>query len=164
MVRSLETIRVACIEIERVIDDRSVLARDIFRPDEAGFILIDASTATTAREHDVFLTWIYGIPGGIYRLSGLTQIVRDFGSVNRADALEIILKHLGAPDVEREKWMLEHLPRISQALTATTAARQYVISHTGMDPVPFIAHWDPALVPPALLEKRARLDEPDALG
>ncbi len=131
MVRALDTICGALIEIQAVLDDRTTLVRDLLRPDEPPFVLIDASTAAMACRFDVFLTWVYTLPGGLHRLSGVAQMVHDFGTMSHSEAFAILLKHLGAPDSGREKWILENMLRISQALAATKiarSARQYEIS------------------------------------
>lgn len=123
MARALDTIRGALIEIQCVLDDRTTLVRDLLRPDAPPFVMIDASTAARACRFDVFLTWVYAIPGGLHRLSGAAQVVHDFGTMSHSEAFEILLKHLGAPDTGREKWLLEMMPRISLALSATQIAR-----------------------------------------
>ena len=131
MALSLDTIRSVVLEVQCVIDNLTLLVRDLLRPDEPPFVMIDASTAAKACRFDVYLTWVYAIPGGLHRLSGAAQVVPDFGTMSHYEAFEILLKHLGAPDTAREKWLLEMMPRLSEALSATQIARtvrQYEMS------------------------------------
>jgi hypothetical protein len=131
MARSLDTIRGAVVEIQGTLDDRRTLARDLLRPDEPPFVLIDMSTAAKSCRFDVFLTWIYEIPGGLFRLSGVAIKLTDCGTTPYSEALAILLRHLGAPDSAPEKWILEHIMLVSEAYHATQSARlarQYEIS------------------------------------
>ncbi len=131
MALALDTMRGAILEVQGALDDRSTLVRDLLRPDERPFVLIDRLTAAEACRFDVYITWVYGIPGGHYRLSGVAQVVQDFGTLDYPDVFSILIKHLGAPDNDREKWILENMLLISQALSATQTARtarQYEIS------------------------------------
>jgi hypothetical protein len=131
MLRSLDTIRVALLETQRVIDDRATLVRDLLRPDAPPFVLIDAKSAATVCRFSVFLTWVYEMPGGASRLSGVAQEIKETGNLSHAEMFKHIIEHLGAPADDRAKWLLENMPRIQDAIAAIAkarAARQFEIS------------------------------------
>jgi hypothetical protein len=131
VVRSLDTIRVALLEIQWVRDDRSTLVRDLLRPDEAPFVLMDATTASIACRFSVLLTWIYQMPSGHWRLSGIALDVPRTGNHTPREMFETIITHLGAPETGRDSWLLENMPVIQTAFTATASAqeaRRYEIS------------------------------------
>jgi len=131
MVRSLDTIRVALLEIQGVRDDRSTLVLDLLCPDQAPLVLMDATTAAIACRFSVLLTWIYQIPGGFWRLSGIALTIPRTGNCPPREIFETIITHLGAPETGRDRWLLEHMPLIQAAFAATAAAqeaRRYEIS------------------------------------
>jgi hypothetical protein len=131
MLRSLDTIRVALLEIQRVIDDRATLVRDLLRPDVTPFVLIDAKTAATICRFSVFLTWVYELPGGVSRLSGVAHNIGEIDNLSSAEMFKHIIDHLGAPADDKGRWLLENMPRIQASIAAIAkarAARQFEIS------------------------------------
>ena len=131
MLRSLDTIRVALLESQRVIDDRTTLVRDLLRPDAPPIVLIDARTAATVCRFSVFLSWVYELPGGVSRLSGVAHSIGEVGNLSHSEMFNHIIEHLGAPADDRAKWLLENMPRIQDSLAAIAkarTARQFEIS------------------------------------
>jgi len=123
VVRSLVTIRVALLEVQCVLDDRRTLVCDLLRPEQAPFVLLDTVSASRACRFSVFLTWIYEIPGGFRRLSGLALSLPRTGDHPPREMFEMIITHLGAPATGRDSWLLEHMADIQAALVATATAR-----------------------------------------
>lgn len=131
MAHSLGTIRGTFIEFQGALDDRRSLVRDLLRPDEPPFVLIDVSMVKKSCRFDVALTWVYQIPGSLMRLSGVASKVEEFGTIHYPDAFKILLKHLGVPDIAPEPWILENMLLIQKACYAVQIGRlirQYEIS------------------------------------
>ena len=61
MAVSLDTIRSVVLEVQCVVDDLTILIRDLLRPAEPPFVMIGASTAAKACRFDVYLTRSCGL-------------------------------------------------------------------------------------------------------
>jgi hypothetical protein len=117
------TMRISLTEILRVEVEVSVIVRDLLQPALGEIRLIDTGFVRQARRFQNHLCWIYRVPAG-WRSSGAAIEFMEMGDREPEEALAILLDHLGAPDDERQKWLLEHMPLLNEAITEIAMARQ----------------------------------------
>jgi hypothetical protein len=93
------------------------------RPELGEIRLIDKSYSTNAKRYDVHLGWVYEVPAGL-RTSGGAVPFGDMGDRDPEESLEILLQHLGAPETDRQRWMLEHMLLLLEAISEVALARR----------------------------------------
>ncbi|HWA87364.1 MAG TPA: hypothetical protein VG710_14145 [Opitutus sp.] len=117
--------RVALMEVHRIIDDRRFEAVDLLEPDGATMLLVDRSLAAQTVRFSTFLTWLYPLPH-FWRMSGTGIVLSDLGPFAPLEMLDECVAHLGGPaETEaRGRWLAENFVRIEQALTAVGLERR----------------------------------------
>lgn len=122
MARCLSTMRVALLEFVRAEGATSSIVRDLLQPELGEINLIDASIARQSKRYNIFLTWIYRVPAG-WRSSGSGIGFERRLEEEPADDFNTLLEHLEAPPENREKWLLEHMNLLRDAIVEIANAR-----------------------------------------
>ncbi|MBI4621955.1 MAG: hypothetical protein HY736_01895 [Verrucomicrobia bacterium] len=123
--RAKMQMRVALIEVHRILDDQRIEAVDLLDPTATPMILIDRSVAARAVRFATVLTWIYPLPH-FGRMSGTGITMSDLGPFSPLEMLDACVAHLGGPAgiEERRRWLAENFVRIDEALLATGLERR----------------------------------------
>lgn len=117
-------LRVALIEVHRIIDDRQLEAVDLLDPDPVPLRFLDRRLAATAVRFSTFLTWIFPLPH-FWRMSGTGIGLTDVAPLPCREMLDECIRHLGGlsePDLRR-RWLAENFTRIDEVLDATVQVR-----------------------------------------
>jgi hypothetical protein len=116
--------RVAVIEVHRVLDAERFEVVNLLRPDDPPFIMVDRSLAARAPRFYTALSWIYPLPH-FWRLSGTAVDFADLPGTGRS-ILDAFVAHLGGPadEAARERWLAENFVRMTEALIATGIERR----------------------------------------
>lgn len=127
--------RVALLEIRRIVDDRQFEAVDLLATDRTVLRFVDRSVAATTVRFATLLTWIYPTPH-FWRLSGTGMSVNDIAPLPPREVLDECVRQLGGPEeIEaKRRWLAEQFARIDDVLTATgrERRRQMFLSMDGM--------------------------------
>ncbi len=131
--RSKMQVRVALLEIHRVLDSEQIEAVDLLSPLPVPLVFRDRGLASQAVRFGVLLGWIYPLPH-FWRLSGAATMIPDIAEIEPVTVVREIVAHLGGPTSEPEirLWLAEHFIRFSEALDATCNARRMQM-FAGMD-------------------------------
>ena len=166
LIKGKAQMRIAHLEIRRVIDAQAFEAVDLFQPELGTFVLLDESLAAQATRFSTLLTWIYPLPD-FYRISGLGVPVPDWAHFGPEEIVAELVRHTGGPGAAADprRWLAEHMRRFERALHAAIKARR----HDALQGLPgtavaaklrgWFTRFDPALVPPRLREKPGSLDD-----
>lgn len=117
------SIRVCLFETLRVHDSISIIVRDLLRPELGEIRLIDPAFVDGACRYNVHLGWSYQVPGG-RRASGSILPLDDVGDREPVEFFEILVRHLGAPDEDRDLWLLENMVLLQDAIIEVANARR----------------------------------------
>lgn len=139
MLGYFRTLRPALIEFHEVTGEATGTAIDWLQPDMPSFTLIDAGIAAVAGRYEVMLGWLHDLPAG-QRLSGGPILLPSVAGMDPGQIFSTLLNHLGAPEDDRESWLMEHMPLLADAFAEIDKATT----------IPGAAH-DRDLVPPAFL-------------
>ncbi len=118
-------LRVALLEVHRVLDEQRFEAVDLLDPTATPMMLVDRSVAAVAVRFVTILTWTYPLPY-FSRLSGMGITMSDLGPFSPVEMLDACIAHLGGPagrDAQR-RWLAENFVRINDALVATGLERR----------------------------------------
>ncbi len=117
--------RVALLEVHRILDDQRIEAVDLLDPAATPMIVVDRSVAARAVRFVTFLTWLYPLPH-FWRMSGTGISMSDLGPFTALEMLEACIAHLGGPagGEAQRPWLAENFVRIDEALVATGRERQ----------------------------------------
>lgn len=112
------------LEIQQVLDDRRVLARDSFSDSDHLMELVDRSFAARACRFSSFLMLYYPTPG-CFRLHSVGIPIPTINGIAPVDVVLAIAKHLKAPTNRQElqRWLLDNLPLIEKSIRAVQVAR-----------------------------------------
>ena len=112
-------LRVALVEVHRIVDAERLEVVDLLRPDGAPFF--------------VGLGWVYPLPY-FGRLSGTAIELTDLGPGTARENIEAIVAHLGGPagGPTRASWLAENFGRICEAIIAVGRERRRLM-FAGMD-------------------------------
>ncbi|WP_414661933.1 hypothetical protein [Horticoccus sp. 23ND18S-11] len=118
-------LRVALVEVHRVIDAERLEVVDLLRPDDAPFIVVDRSLAARAPRFFVGLGWVYPL-AYFWRLSGSALELTDLGPGTWRENIEAIVAHLGGPvgGPAQASWLAENFVRMCEAIIATAQERR----------------------------------------
>jgi hypothetical protein len=125
ILRARLQMRMALIEIHRVLNSERVEAVDLLEPAPAPIVLQDRCLAQSAARFAVCLVWIVPLPH-YWRVHGTALKWPDWSVWDPVEILMEQARHLGAPpDVPSlRRWLTEYHNRFATALTATAYARQ----------------------------------------
>jgi hypothetical protein len=117
--------RVALLEIQRVIDQQRIEAVDLLDPEQRPLGFVDRSLAARATRFSTLLSLVYPLPH-FWRLSGTAVHVDDIGPFTPLEAIEACVQHFRGPaELEsKRRWLAENFLRVSDALTATGHERR----------------------------------------
>jgi hypothetical protein len=117
--------RVALIEVHRVIDAQRVEVVDLLDEAQSPFVIVDRSFAARVPRFFTGLTWIYPLPH-FWRLSGTAIDVAELGPWPGREIIDACVAHLGGPaePAGRLRWLAENFVRMGEALTAVGHARR----------------------------------------
>jgi hypothetical protein len=112
------------LEIQQVLDDRRVLAKDCFSDSTDLMELIDRSFAARACRFASFLMLYYPTPG-CTRLHSVGILIPTINGIAPVDVVLEIANHLKAPKnrEELQQWLLDNLTLIGESIQAVQAAR-----------------------------------------
>ena len=122
LLRAKMRMRIALLEIHRVLDDERIEAVDLLSPNPAPMILLDRNTARSAVRFATLLTWIYPLPH-FWRPSGAALTILDVSEFSAPEIVIEIVRHLGGPSTEPEirLWLAEHFLKFE--------ASQFAVAH-----------------------------------
>lgn len=117
--------RVALLEIHRIIDAQTIEAVDLLEPKAPPLRMIDRSLAATAARFSTYLAWIYPTPH-FWRVTGTAIMLSDVAPLPAAEIIDACVTHLGGPleTGAKRRWLAENFLRIDEALTATGIERR----------------------------------------
>lgn len=117
--------RVALLEVQRVLDHERVEAVDLLDPDAGRFLILDRSLASVAVRYSSLLGWRYALPH-FHRFCGAAITVPEIAELEPAAVVREIARHLGGADSEPDlpRWLAQNFARVQTSLTATCAVRQ----------------------------------------
>lgn len=125
-VRAKMRMRVALLEVHRVLDTETIEAVDLLEAEPKPLCLRDRSVAARAVRFSAILTWVYPLPH-FWRLSGTGLTVEEIGKFGPEEIVRECIAHLGGPagpGEPRARWLAENFVRVDEALTATAFERR----------------------------------------
>jgi hypothetical protein len=121
--------RVAALEIRRVVDAQFVEAVDLLAPERGTMRFLDRSLAARATRFATIIAWIFPLPH-FWRLSGSAIILPDMGGPAPEEVVAETIRHLGVPEGDeaaRQRWLAENFVRIDASILATSEARRQLM-------------------------------------
>lgn len=118
-------LRVALLEVHRVLDHERVEAVDLLAPEAGPLVLLDRALAAMAVRFTTLLGWRYALPH-FHRFSGTAFSVQEIAGLPPLEVLQETAKHLGGPPSPSGliPWLAEHFTDVQASVSATAAARQ----------------------------------------
>jgi hypothetical protein len=109
LIRGKMQMRIALVEIHRILAGGRIEAVELLSPGPEPLILQDLSLAGMAARFSTLLAWIYPQPH-YWRLSGTAITIPDVPDVTAPEIVREIVRHLGGPitDPEIRLWLAEH--------------------------------------------------------
>lgn len=125
LLRGKMRMRVALLEVQRVLDDRQIDVIDLLDPVRSTLRIVDIRLAARACRFSTILGWIYPLPY-FWRSSGSAVVVQRMGPHRPEGIVRACAAHLGAPSEtgELRRWLAEHFVRMDEAITATAHERR----------------------------------------
>lgn len=126
VVRGMMRMRVAAIEVHRVLDGEFVEAIDLLDGRDAVPLRVrDRSFASRASRFTSMLTWIYPMPDH-WRLSGMGIMIAGMGDLDPGEVVVEQARHLGAPPdtAGLRGWLAANFKRFDEGHTSTLDARR----------------------------------------
>jgi hypothetical protein len=125
LMRAKLGLRLALLEVYRVLDSEQVEVVDLLDAEPKPFIVRDRGFASSAARFSCGLTWTYATPH-YHRLSGLAILLQEIPSWEPQQVVREIVRHLGGPTEEgpMRRWLSEHFTRFQEALTAVALERR----------------------------------------
>jgi hypothetical protein len=123
--RAKMQMRVALLEVRRVMDGQCLEVIDLFSPGSAPLNVVDRSLARQAVRFAPILTWAFPLPY-FWRLSGTALAIPDWGPFEPLEIVTELVRHLGGPagPEPMRRWLAEHFVRLAEALGATANERR----------------------------------------
>ena len=124
LLRAKMQMRVALLEVRRVLPGAQVEAVDLLAPHPVPFTLQDRNLSAVAVRFSTFLSWIYPLPH-YWRISGTARSFQDVAQFTAPEVVTEIVRHLGGPLTEPEmrRWLAEHFLQFDAALLAVSQMR-----------------------------------------
>ncbi|HEY1109692.1 MAG TPA: hypothetical protein VGE76_13685, partial [Opitutaceae bacterium] len=128
LVRAKMRMRIALLEVQRVVDDQQIDVVDLLDPARPTLRLVDIRLAARACRFTTIMTWSYPLPH-FWRSSGSAIVVKRLGPHRPEAVVRACATHLGAPAEAGalRRWLAEHFVRLDEAITATAYARQRLL-------------------------------------
>ncbi len=125
LLRAKTQIRVALLEVHRILDHKTVEGVDLLDSNRKPFRILDRSLAAAAPRFGLYLSWFYPLPH-FWRITGVAIEMPNFGQFEPEEAVEELIRHLGGPesDPARRLWLAEHFSRIQRAILSTEMAQR----------------------------------------
>lgn len=126
LLRAKCTMRVALLEVHRVLDQERVEAVDLFAPEAGRFLILDRSLARVVVRYSTLLGWRYALPH-FHRFCGAAIMVPDLAELEPAAVVREIARHLGGAESEPDLpgWLARNFARVQTSLSATHAVRRH---------------------------------------
>lgn len=125
LLRGKMRMRVALLEVQRIVDDRQIDVVDLLDPVRPTLRMVDISLAARACRFATILGWVYPLPY-FWRTSGSAIVVQRLGPHRPEAVVRACAAHLGAPGEfgALRRWLAEHFVRLDESIIATAYARQ----------------------------------------
>ena len=125
LMRAKMKLRVALLEVRRVLDSERVEVVDLLEAQPAPFIVRDRGYASSAARFSTGLTWVYALPH-YQRMFGSVVLLPEFSTIEPRDTVLEIVRHLGGPTEEGplRRWLAEHFGRFNEAMMAVSLERR----------------------------------------
>ena len=125
LMRAKMKLRVALLEVHRVLDDEQVEVVDLLETQPRPFIVQDRGFASSAARFATGLTWTYPLPH-YQRMFGSAILLPEISGFDPEEIVREIARHLGGPVEEQplRRWLAEHFERFNEALTAVGLERR----------------------------------------
>jgi hypothetical protein len=128
-------VRVALIEVQRILDHERIEAVDLLAEDGDRFLILDRSFAATVPRFFTALVWLYDLP--FYcRVHGASAAFADIRGLTPIEILSEVVGHLDGPTDKAalRRWLAENLVRVNEFLDAVmNARRQAALTHSDSD-------------------------------
>ena len=166
LLRGKARMRIALIEVHRVLDAERVEVVDLLDPAGQPLLIVDRQLAAIAPRFFTGLAAIYPLPH-FWRMSGTAITLGDLGPLPAREVAETCVTHLGGPGeyVARQRWLAENFARMGETFAAVSHERRRLM-FAGID-----GAWGAAtytlLEPGAQALRRLRAEpkvEPDGLA
>lgn len=134
LLRGKMRMRVALLEMQQVVDERTIQAVDLLDPGRPILRIVDRRSAARLVRFASVLTWVYPLPH-FWRMSGTGAMLPDLGPVAPEEAVLACIRHLGGPGEAgpaRALWLTENFCRVDEAIAATAHERRRLMFN-GMD-------------------------------
>jgi len=125
LIRAKMKLRIALIEVHRVLDAEQVEVVDLLEARPAPFIVHDRGFASSAARFATGLTWVYPLPH-YWRMFGSAILLPDITCFEPEAIVVEIVRHLGGPTEEAplRRWLAEHFVRFDESLMAVSLERR----------------------------------------
>src|SRR6185436_6414326 len=125
--------KIALVEIRRVLDHERTEVVDLLAAQPEPFIVMDRGLASAAARFATGVGWMYALPH-YHRLFGSAILLQEVQSCDPREVVEEIVRHLGGPADEAgmRRWLVENFVRFESALHAVGVERRRLM-FAGMD-------------------------------
>jgi hypothetical protein len=125
LVRAKKQIRIALLEVRRILDLETTEAVDLLDAQPTPMIIKDRVLAKAAPRFGIYLAWIFPLPH-YWRFFGVAMSLPDMPPLEPTEVVCETVKHLGGPTGAGEirLWLAEHLETFNASLDATSQVRR----------------------------------------
>lgn len=131
--RAKTGLRVAVMEVHRILDHETIEAVDVLEAESRPFVVMDRSLASMAARFATFLCWMYPLPH-FRRMHGTAILIPDLLVFDAREVVTEIVRYLGGPADEAgtRRWLAANFVRFEEALAAVGLARRR-LTFEGLD-------------------------------
>jgi len=118
-------VRIALIEVQRILDHERIEAVDLLAEDGERFLILDRSFASSIPRFFTALVWLYDLP--FYsRVHGASVAFPDIRGFSPLEVLREAVGHLDGPTDKAalRRWLAENLVRVNELLNDVMNARR----------------------------------------
>lgn len=125
LLRGKSRMRIALIEVHRVLDAERVEVVDLLDRSGQPLLIVDRRLAAIAPRFFTGLAAIYPLPH-FWRMSGTTITLGELGPLPACEVVETCVTHLGGPENReaRQPWLAEHFARLGETFAAVSHERR----------------------------------------
>jgi len=124
LLRAKMQVRVALLEVHRILPGDRIEAIDLLLPAPVPIILLDRKLSAVTCRFSTFLAWIYPLPH-YWRLSGTSFDQPEVAQLPATEIVREIVKHFGGPTSEAgmRRWLAENMPTFHASVQAVSRLR-----------------------------------------
>jgi hypothetical protein len=125
ILRAKMRIRVALLEVHRIIDKQRLEVVDLLASQPEPMLVCDRTLASLSARFTPIVGWVYPLPH-YWRLHGTAIVMPEMTQFEPVEIIREIARHLGGPEPEDalRLWLAGHFVQVDEAVQATARMRR----------------------------------------